>query len=177
VAQVAVCFHINTKHIYYSVGREYCCWMLNWWCITWPVCLKEFNEILPRESTQDNYGAGMFEGFRSSDWSINKGANQSRTAKNDVYIFFKKRPYGTGYMLQILLKFVVMITKKNTRLVQMVSTRSAILSCSYHRHCSVVRPRTKLQVMSIHTASRHAFANSYIPWQSTRATPRTVCDG
>jgi len=66
-------------------------------------------------------------------------------------------------MLHILLNFVVMVTKKSTRLVQMVSTRSAMLNCSYHGHCPVVRPLTKLQVTSIHTASRHAFENSYIP--------------
>ena len=24
----------------YSVGRAYSCWMLNWWCITWPVGFK-----------------------------------------------------------------------------------------------------------------------------------------
>jgi len=121
--------------------------------------------------------AGIFEVVRGSDSSIHKGAKQSRTAKTDVYIFLKKRPYCIGYVLHILLKFVVMITKKYTRLVQMVSARSGMLSCSYHRQCSVVRIRTKLQVMSIHTASRHAFANSCIPWQSTKAKSRNVCDG
>ena len=39
MAQVAVCSQINTKHKY-SVGRAYCCWMLNCWCITWPVGFK-----------------------------------------------------------------------------------------------------------------------------------------
>ena len=24
----------------YGVGRTYSCWMLNWWCITWPVGFK-----------------------------------------------------------------------------------------------------------------------------------------
>ena len=24
----------------YSVGRAYSCWMLNWWCITWPEDFK-----------------------------------------------------------------------------------------------------------------------------------------
>ena len=115
---------------------------------------------MPRESRQYNYGAGIFEEVRSSDSSIHKGEKLSRTAKTDVYIFLKKRPYCNGYMMQILLKFLAMITKKDTRLVQMVSTRSAILSCSYHRHCSVLRPSTKLQVMSIHTASRHAFSSA-----------------
>jgi len=73
--------------------------------------------------------------------------------------------------------FVCIVINKNTRLLQMVSTRSAMLNCSYHGHCQVVRPLTKLQVTSIHTASRHAFGKSYIPWQSKRATSRTVCDG
>jgi len=27
----------------YSVGRTYSCWILNWWCITWPVVFKMFN--------------------------------------------------------------------------------------------------------------------------------------
>jgi len=27
----------------YSVGRAYSCWVLNWWCITWPVGFKMVN--------------------------------------------------------------------------------------------------------------------------------------
>jgi hypothetical protein len=37
----------------YSVGRAYNCWMLNWWCITWPVGFKRlskgrFTHSMPR---------------------------------------------------------------------------------------------------------------------------------
>ena len=31
----------------YSVGRTYGCWMLNWWCITWPVGFRKVNYINP----------------------------------------------------------------------------------------------------------------------------------
>jgi hypothetical protein len=48
VAQIAVCSQINTKHIN-SVGREYNCWMLNWWCITWPIGFKRLM-VLPPQS-------------------------------------------------------------------------------------------------------------------------------
>ena len=34
---------MNTKHIN-SVGRAYSCWMLNWWCITWPVGFKRLKK-------------------------------------------------------------------------------------------------------------------------------------
>jgi len=113
--------------------------------------------------------AGIFEEVRSSDSSTHKGAKRSRTAKTDVYIFLKESSYRNSYMLQISLKFVVMnITKKDTRLVQMVFAGSAILSCSYHRHCSVLKPCTKLQVMSIHTASRHVFPSATIPGRTQR---------
>jgi len=30
----------------YSVGRVYSCWMLNWWCITWPVGFERFRRTL-----------------------------------------------------------------------------------------------------------------------------------
>jgi len=50
-----------------------------------------------------------------------KCANQKRRAKSNFYISLNKRPYFTGYMLQILLQSVVMITMKGTRLVQMVA--------------------------------------------------------
>jgi len=40
--EVAVCSQINTKHKY-SVGRAYSCWMLNCWCITWPVGFRRLN--------------------------------------------------------------------------------------------------------------------------------------
>ena len=32
----------------YSVGRTYNCWMLNCWCITWPVVFKRLNCRMPR---------------------------------------------------------------------------------------------------------------------------------
>jgi len=28
----------------YSVGRAYSCWMLNWWCITWPIGFKRLRK-------------------------------------------------------------------------------------------------------------------------------------
>ena len=28
----------------YSIGRVYSCWMLNWWCITWPVGFKRLRD-------------------------------------------------------------------------------------------------------------------------------------
>ena len=40
MAQVAVCSQINTKHINTVWAEWYSCWMLNWWCITWPVGCK-----------------------------------------------------------------------------------------------------------------------------------------
>ena len=40
MAQVAVFSQINTKRINTVVGRAYNCWMLNCWCITWPVSFK-----------------------------------------------------------------------------------------------------------------------------------------
>jgi hypothetical protein len=33
-------FSDNYKTHKYSVGRAYSCWMLNCWCITWPVGCK-----------------------------------------------------------------------------------------------------------------------------------------
>ena len=44
LAQVAVCSQINTKHINTVWGRTYKCWMLNCWCITWPVGFKRLNQ-------------------------------------------------------------------------------------------------------------------------------------
>ena len=41
----------------YSVGRTYSCWMLNCWCITWPVGLKN-KGLLPSSS------------YCSSNWQI-----------------------------------------------------------------------------------------------------------
>ena len=34
-------FSDNYKTHKYIVGRAYSCWMLNWWCITWPVGFKK----------------------------------------------------------------------------------------------------------------------------------------
>ena len=34
----------------YNVGREYSCWMLNCWCITWPVGFKKLT-CLPKQDT------------------------------------------------------------------------------------------------------------------------------
>jgi hypothetical protein len=140
-------------------------------------CYCLFNETLLCDIKQNTYRAGKFEEVRNPDTSVHKCTNQPRTAKTDVYILLNKRPYFTGYVLQILLHFVVIITKKDMRLMRMVPTRSAMLSCSNHRHCSVVTPLTKFQVMSVDTASTHWFVNSYMPWKSTGATPRTLCDG
>ena len=37
-------FSDKYKTYKYSVGRAYICWMLNWWCITWPVGFKILNK-------------------------------------------------------------------------------------------------------------------------------------
>jgi len=50
VAQVAVCSQINTKHINTVWGRAYSCWMLNWWCITWPVGFKRLIISTPKKN-------------------------------------------------------------------------------------------------------------------------------
>ena len=52
MAQVAVCSQINTKHKY-SVGRMYSCWMLNCWCITWPVGFKRLTMHVCHSITVD----------------------------------------------------------------------------------------------------------------------------
>ena len=36
----------------YSVGRAYSCWMLNWWCITWPVGFKRLNCVSSTQHVQ-----------------------------------------------------------------------------------------------------------------------------
>ena len=41
-------------HIY-SVGRAYSCWMLNCWCITWPVGFKRLREYKLLSITQDKF--------------------------------------------------------------------------------------------------------------------------
>ena len=44
----------------YSVGRTYNCWMLNCWCITWPVGLKKFKWLgLGRLSAKAVEGDGF----------------------------------------------------------------------------------------------------------------------
>ena len=46
-----ICFSFWEKYRThkYSVGRTYSCWMLNWWCITWPVGFKIFKYCVKLE--------------------------------------------------------------------------------------------------------------------------------
>ena len=59
MAQVAVCSQINTKHIN---TVQYSCWMLNCWCITWPVGFKSLN-------------VSAIHPFLSSIWRVRKASS------------------------------------------------------------------------------------------------------
>jgi len=43
-------FSDKYKTYKYSVGRAYSCWMLNWWCITWPVGFRRLITIYSRSA-------------------------------------------------------------------------------------------------------------------------------
>jgi hypothetical protein len=125
----------------------------------------------------DIYRAGKYEEFHSHNIFLHKCANQKRKTKTDFYILLKKRPYFTGYMLQILLHFVVMITMKD----KMFSADG-----SYEiGYVELLLPESLFSGEATHQISchihrqgvRHGFLNSYMPRQSTKATPQTLCDG
>jgi len=54
----------------YSVGREYSCWMLNCWCITWPVGFKRL--IMHKSRVESSWNMMAHGDAREEKWRGNK---------------------------------------------------------------------------------------------------------
>jgi len=55
------------------VGRAYSCWILNWWCITWPVDFKRLNEKDCSPSCPTLSMVVLYTDVRLDNWSTPMG--------------------------------------------------------------------------------------------------------